>query len=72
MTTPYGYLIEKYGEASARGYDVRHVEAYMRAAHSTLDGLSPREFADEVEIAMACVEEGGAALGVRIAKSFGF
>ena len=52
-------------------YDPRHVEAYMRTQHSTLDHLSPRYFRSEVRIAMSCIDEGGIEMAERIAQSFG-
>ena len=52
--------------------DPRHVEAYMRIEHSTLDHLSPRAFRREVGIAVRCIEEGGVAAAERAARSFGF
>ncbi len=66
--TPY----EKQIAPLAAGYDPRHVEAFMRSEHSTLDGLSPSRFRAEVKIACACIDEGGNILAERIAKSFGF
>ena len=36
-------------------YDPRHVEAYMRLEHSTLDGLSKSQFASEVAMAVECI-----------------
>ena len=50
-------------------YDPRHIEAYMRLAHSTLDGLSPEEFRFEVALGMACVDEGGLDNAERLARS---
>ncbi len=50
--------------------DPRHIEAYMRLEHSTLDGLSPRQFDDEVEIGIACVEADGTANAESLAQSF--
>lgn len=55
----------------APSYDPRHVEAFMRSEHSTLDGLSPRQFAAEVRMACACIDEGGADFAERVAQSFG-
>ena len=55
----------------APGYDPRHIEAYIRVAHSTLDGLSPQEFRYEVRVACGCVDEGGLPMAERIALSFG-
>ena len=52
-------------------YDARHVEAFMRVEHSTLDGLSKQQFASEVVIACKCIEEVGANRSEAIAKSFG-
>ena len=51
--------------------EARHVEAYMRVEHSTLDGLSAWEFADEVAVAVACVIEGGEAAAEALAQSYG-
>lgn len=33
----------------------RHVEAWIRVEHPTLDALSPGQFADEVKTALACI-----------------
>lgn len=52
-------------------YDPRHIEAYMRLEHSTLDGLSPKQFASEIEIGMACVDADGLDNAERLAKSYG-
>lgn len=52
-------------------HDPRHIEAYMRVEHSTLDGLSRQQFAAEVRVAAQCVDEGGIEMAERIAKSFG-
>ena len=38
------------------GVDPRHVEGYMRIEHSTLDGLSARQFQNEVKIGSACCD----------------
>lgn len=59
-------------ESAVPGYDPRHIEAYMRVEHSTLDGLSPSRFKAEAKLAAACVDEGGIEMAERIAKSFGF
>lgn len=55
----------------APAYDPRHVEAYMRSAHATLDGLSEDEFKYEVRMACACVDQGGWPAAERLAQSFG-
>ncbi len=60
--------------AAALGYvgvDPRHVEAWMRLEHSTLDGLSRMRFRDEVEIAIACIHRDGTQNSESLAQSFG-
>lgn len=66
--TPYSDQIARL----APGYDPRHVEAYMRVEHGTLDALSPSRFLEEVTLAIACIEEGGKAMAGEVARSFGF
>lgn len=68
MTTPY----EKQIRQIAPSYDPRHVEAFMRSEHPTLDGLSPSRFRSEVRLACACIDEGGIAMAEQVAKSFGW
>jgi hypothetical protein len=51
-------------------YDPRHVEAYMRLEHPTLDGLSPRAFRAEIQVACACIDEAGGAAAESCARSF--
>lgn len=53
------------------GVNPRHVEAWMRVGHSTLDGLSPAQFRGEVEIAIACIDESGTERCEALARSFG-
>jgi hypothetical protein len=52
-------------------YDPRHIEAYMRLEHSTLDGLSLSKFKREVTLCAQCVDEGGRDAAERNARSFG-
>lgn len=52
-------------------FDVRHVEAYMRAGHPTLDGLSTLEFRDEVRLALMCIEATGRQNAEDLARSYG-
>lgn len=70
MTTPYTARIAALLNP-ADTIDPRHVEAYMRVEHSTLDGLSARRFASEVVIARQCIRDGGRDMAERIAQSFG-
>ncbi len=51
--------------------DPRHLEAWMRLEHSTLDGLSPAQFTSEVAIALQCIEAGPLADSEALAQSFG-
>lgn len=53
------------------GLDPRHIEAYMRLEHPTLDGLSRAQFSDEVSIGIACVDADGEDNAERCAQSFG-
>jgi len=55
----------------APDYDPRHVEAYMRIGHATLDDLSPALFRREVLIAVECIEMEGKETAESLAKSFG-
>lgn len=52
-------------------YDPRHVEAYMRLEHGTLDGLSARQFNAEVEVSRQCIDAGGSADAESLALSYG-
>jgi hypothetical protein len=51
--------------------DPRHVEAYMRSEHSTLDHLPPEQFEREVRIAVGCIEQGGTDIAETLARSYG-
>lgn len=54
------------------GAEPRHVEAWMRLEHSTLDGLSAAQFRTEVKMALACMDEAGRDISEDTARSFGF
>jgi hypothetical protein len=51
--------------------DARHVEAWMRVEHPTLDALSHAEFSVEVCAAVECIAEAGAIESESLAQSFG-
>jgi hypothetical protein len=53
------------------GLNPRHIEAFMRLEHPTLDGLASWQFRDEVKIAAECVIAGGEANAESCALSFG-
>ena len=55
----------------APDYDPRHVEAFMRVEHGTLDHLPPSRFRAEVKLACACIDEGGHDFADKVAASFG-
>jgi hypothetical protein len=67
LETAYGAQIAPLAD----GFDVRHVEAFMRSEHGTLDHLSPGAFAREVGVAKVCIMQGGAELAERLARSYG-
>jgi len=62
-------LVEK--KMIPAGIDARHVEAFIRLNHSTLNHLSWGEIRREVRTALGCITEGGAEMAERTAKSFG-
>lgn len=51
--------------------DVRHIEAYMRLGHATLDALSPAQFRAEVTLALSCIRSVGTASAEQLARSYG-
>ena len=58
----------------APNYDPRHIEAFMRCGHSTLDGLSREQFIKEVHFSARCVDEMNRCLvdgAEELAQSFG-
>lgn len=68
----YQAMITMVAESMGRSdVDPRHIEGYMRVEHSTLDGLSSKQFRREVEIGIACVDADGYINAERNARSFG-
>ena len=53
------------------GIDARHVEAYIRLEHSTLDGLSISKFKKEISTGIQCVQIDGTKNAENLAKTFG-
>ena len=51
--------------------DPRHVEAWMRLEHPTLDGLSAAAFEREIDIAVAASPPAGTTDSEALAASFG-
>ncbi len=53
------------------GINPRHVEAWMRVEHSTLDWMDRERFRTEVERAIACIDHAGTEKSESLAQSFG-
>ena len=53
------------------GTDPRHVEAWMRVEHSTLDWMDRRRFNAEITIAVECIQAAGVAESETLARSLG-
>jgi hypothetical protein len=51
--------------------DPRHIEAYMRLEHSTLDGLNEIRFRKEITVSILCINLDGLKNAESCAKSFG-
>jgi hypothetical protein len=49
----------------------RWVEGWMRSANSSIDGLSPQEFADNVRLALMCMDQSSDSQNEDIAESVG-
>jgi len=73
MKSAYTDLIR---EAMARAgrvgaSDPRWVESWLRLEHGCLDGLSPSQFQNEVEIALGCIAAASTQENESLAASFG-
>lgn len=51
--------------------DPRHIEAWMRVEHSTLDHLTRGEFLKEIRFAAECINECGVEESEGLAQSYG-
>ena len=72
MNSPYTQTIrEELARQGKIGTDPRHIEAYMRLEHPTLDGLSRSQFNQEVSVGIDCIEQGGISAAESCAQSFG-
>lgn len=60
--------LERMGEEDT---DPRHIEAFMRIEHGTLDHLSQVAFRQEIRIGLDCISEGGVEGAESLAQSFG-
>jgi hypothetical protein len=62
---------QRYISERTKDIDPRHVEAWMRVEHPTLDGLSRQEFIDAMYAALAAAIEAGPDDCEALAASFG-
>ena len=65
--TFYQRVIAEY----VRDADPRHVEAWMRVEHPTLDGLSAQEFDEAMHAALGAAIDAGPTESEALAASFG-
>ena len=71
MSAYHPLIREASGRRGRPDADPRHVEAWMRLEHPTLDALSPVAFELEVGVALACIDAAGAAESEKLAASLG-
>ncbi len=62
---------QRYIAERTRDVDPRHVEAWMRVEHATLDGLTAREFDEAMHAALGAAIDAGPAESEALAASFG-
>jgi hypothetical protein len=68
----YAAMIREYlARAGREEIDSRHVEAYIRLEHGTLDHLSAARFEGEVLVAIRGIDEEGTAAAEALAGSYG-
>lgn len=73
MATPGGSYasVIRISRAYRQGFDVRHIEAWMRENRGTLDGLSWTEFDHAVSDAIANIQYGGVQMAEDLAQCLG-
>ena len=62
---------QRYIAERTRDVDPRHIEAWMRLEHPTLDGLSEQQFAEAMHAALAVAIDAGPEQSEALAVSFG-
>lgn len=67
----YQKIIARYLRLEKIEADPRHIEAWMRTGHGTLDALSVTEFHSEIRLGLGCIESGGLEKSEALAKSHG-
>lgn len=65
------FIVERLNILGLGRENPRHVEAWLRVAHPTLDALSLEEFDGEILLAAATIREAGSEMAERLAASFG-
>lgn len=66
-----GIIVEELTKLGRVEVDPRHVEAYMRCQHRTLDHLSRKAFNREVKIALGGIDQDGTETAESLAQSYG-
>ena len=61
----------RYIAERTRDIDPRHVEAWMRTEHPTLDGLTVQQFTDAMHAALGAAMDAGPTESEALATSFG-
>jgi hypothetical protein len=70
--TPYtDTIVARLVRMGRKEVDPRHVEAYMRLEHPTLDGLTKYGFTQEMKIALQCIDASTPEDNESCARSFG-
>ncbi|MGE0229469.1 MAG: hypothetical protein AB7U23_13280 [Dehalococcoidia bacterium] len=70
--SPYRQTIREHlAQAGRLGVDPRHVEAWMRIEHPTLDALTPAAFRAEALVAADCTTDAGPTPSEALAASLG-
>ncbi len=70
--SPYQQSIQAHlAQAGRIGVDARHVEAWMRIEHPTLDALSPAAFRAEALLAADATTDAGPTTSEALAASLG-
>ena len=71
MNTYQQSIKKELSELGREEIDSRHIEAYMRLEHGTLDALSKKQFEEEIFICAACVDASTYVENEALARSYG-
>lgn len=67
----YADSIQEILDEMGREADPRHIEAYIRLEHSTMDHLSAQRLRLETQVALGCIDLEGTEIAESLAKSYG-